>query len=132
MGQMAFASLFQTDCAREYHSKCNGKATEFVNNGSNINCKFTAIKNTLTTREALSSQDNTRCCCSTTGIQPGVNKPVWCSSQMCHKHIYPGKSNDGMEPQDISCETVHRLIVEGGIVCDLKVAEWMASSSWDR
>jgi len=47
----------------------------------------------------------------------------------CVTSSYPGKSNDGMVPQDISCETVHRLIVEGGIVCDLKVAEWMASSS---
>jgi len=38
--------------------------------------------------------------------------------------------------QDISHETVHQSIVEGGIVCDLTVAEWMASSSslfyWDR
>jgi len=46
MGQTAFASLFQTDCARECLSNCNGKATEFVNNGSNINDTFTAIKNT--------------------------------------------------------------------------------------
>jgi len=34
-----------------------------------------------------------------------------------------------MVPQDISLEIVHLWIVEGGIVCDLKVAEWMASSS---
>ena len=47
----------------------------------------------------------------------------------CVTSAYPGKSNDGTVPQDISCETVHRSIVEGGIVCDLKVAEWMASSS---
>jgi len=81
MVQTAFASLFQADCARECHSNCNGKATtEFVNNGSNINGKFTAIKKTLTTREALSSQDNTRCYCSTTGIQPGVSNPVLCSA----------------------------------------------------
>jgi len=52
MGQTAFASLFQTGCSRESHSNCNSKATtEFVNKGSNINGKFTAIKNTLTTRE---------------------------------------------------------------------------------
>jgi len=47
----------------------------------------------------------------------------------CVTSAYPGKSNDGMVPQDISCKTVHQSIVEGGIVCDLKVAEWMASSS---
>jgi len=47
----------------------------------------------------------------------------------CVTSAYPGKSNDGMVPQDISCETVHQSIVEGGIVCDMKVAEWMASSS---
>jgi len=75
---MAFASLFQAGCARERHSNCNSKAiTEFVNNGSNINGKFTAIKKTLTTREALSSQGNMQCCCSTMGIQPGVSNPVW-------------------------------------------------------
>jgi len=57
MGQTAFPSLFQTDSAIECHSNYNGKATtEFVNNGSNINGKFTPIKNTLTTREALSSR----------------------------------------------------------------------------
>jgi len=61
MGQTAFASLFQTGGARECHSNCSSKATtEFVNNGSNINGKFTAIKNMLTSREALSSQDNTQ------------------------------------------------------------------------
>jgi len=47
----------------------------------------------------------------------------------CVTSAYPGKSNDGTEPQDISHETVHQSIVEGGIVCDLKVVEWMASSS---
>jgi len=47
----------------------------------------------------------------------------------CVTSAYPGKSNDSMAPQDISCETVNQSIVEGGIVCDLKVAEWMASSS---
>jgi len=55
MGQTLFASLFQTSCARECYSNCNSKATEFVNNGSNINGEFTTIKDTLTTREALSS-----------------------------------------------------------------------------
>jgi len=53
----------------------------------------------------------------------------------CVTSAYPGKSNDGMVPQDISHETVHQSSVEGGIVCDLKVAEWMASLStlyWDR
>jgi len=50
--------------------------SDFVNNCRNINSKFTAIKSTLTSREALSSQDNTQCCCSTTGIQPGVSNPV--------------------------------------------------------
>jgi len=34
-----------------------------------------------------------------------------------------------MVPNDISCESVHQSIVEGGIVCELKLAEWMASSS---
>jgi len=58
-GMTLFASLFQTGHAREFYSNCNSKATELVNNGSNINGKFTAIKNTLTSREALSSQDNT-------------------------------------------------------------------------
>jgi len=53
MCQTLFASLFQTGCARECYSNCNSKATELVNKGSNINSKFTAIKNTLTTREAL-------------------------------------------------------------------------------
>jgi len=59
-----FASLFQTGCARECYSNCHSKATEIFSNGSNINGKFTAIKDTLTTREALSSQDNTQYCCS--------------------------------------------------------------------
>jgi len=40
----------------------------------------------------------------------------------CVTSAYPGKSNDGMAPQDISCETMHQSIVEGGIVCDLKVS----------
>jgi len=57
MGKTLFASLFQTGCARECYSNGNSKATKLVNNGSNINSKFTAIKDTLTTREALSSQD---------------------------------------------------------------------------
>jgi len=47
----------------------------------------------------------------------------------CVTSTYPGKSNEGMVPQDSSCETVHQSIVEGGIVCDLKLADWMASSS---
>jgi len=47
----------------------------------------------------------------------------------CAISAYPGKSNGGMVPQDISRETVNQSIVEGGIVCDLKLAEWMASSS---
>jgi len=47
----------------------------------------------------------------------------------CVPSAYPGKSNDAMVPQDISCETVYQSIVEGGIACDLKLAEWMASSS---
>jgi len=86
MGQMLFASLFQTGCARECYSNCNSKATEFVNNGSNINGKFTSIKNILTNKKAPSSKDNTQCCCSTMGIQIGVSNLVWCSSsQMCHK-----------------------------------------------
>jgi len=72
-------------CKYKCYSNCNGKTTKFVNNGNNINSKFTTIKNMLTTREALSSQDNTQCCCSTMGIQPGVSNPVWCSSQMCHE-----------------------------------------------
>jgi len=42
---------------------------------------------------------------------------------------YPGQSNGGTVPLDISCKTVHQPIVQGGIVCDLKLAEWMASSS---
>jgi len=46
-GQTLFASLFQTGCARECYSNCKGKATEFVNNGSNINGKFIAINNKL-------------------------------------------------------------------------------------
>jgi len=45
----------------------------------------------------------------------------------CVTSVYSGKSNDGTVPQDISHETVHQSIIEGGIVCDLKVAEWMAS-----
>jgi len=53
MGWTLFASLFQTGCARECYSNCNGKATEFVNNGSNVNSKLTAIMNMLTTREPL-------------------------------------------------------------------------------
>jgi len=32
-------------------------------------------------------------------------------------------------PQDISDATVHQSIVEGRIVCDLKVAEWMGTMS---
>jgi len=36
----------------------------------------------------------------------------------CVTSANPGKSNDDMVPQDISCETVHQSIVEGGIVCD--------------
>jgi len=47
----------------------------------------------------------------------------------CVTSAYPGKSNAGTVPQDISRDTVHQSIVEGGIVCDLKVADWMASSS---
>jgi len=117
---------FQTGCARECHSNCNGKATELVNNGSNIKSKFTAIKNTLT--------------------RPSVAKIIWsvvaqlqafnlvsatqCGVVVrCVTSAYPGKSNDGTIPHDISCETVHQSIVEGGIVCDLNLAEWMASSS---
>jgi len=44
----------------------------------------------------------------------------------CVTSAYPGKSIDGTGPQDISCETV--FIIEQGIVCDLKLADWMASS----
>jgi len=47
----------------------------------------------------------------------------------CVTSTYPGKSNDGMVPQDISCETVLQSIVEGGIVCDLKWEEDKASGT---
>jgi len=33
----------------------------------------------------------------------------------CATSANPGKSNDGTEPQDIICETVHWSIVEGGL-----------------
>jgi len=81
MGQTLFAGLFQTGCARECYSNCNSEATELVNNGSNINSKFTAIKDTLTTRESKiigSVVAQLQAFNLMSAIQ-------WCSSQMCHK-----------------------------------------------
>jgi len=130
MGQMVFASLFQADCARQ-SATVTAMARPLLN------------LSTMAATSMVSSQP------SRTLSQPGrpsvakiirsvvaqlrafnLVSATQCGAVVrCVTSTYPGKSNDGMVPQDISCETVHRSTVEGGIVCDLKVAEWMASSS---
>jgi len=109
-------------------SNCNCTATEFFNNGCNSNSVFTASRT-----------------CSPPG-RPSVAKimhsvvvqlqafnlgsATQCGAVVrCDTNAYPDKSNDGMVPQKISHETVHQSIVEGGIVCNIKLAHWMASSS---
>jgi len=112
MGQTAFASLFQKDCARECHSNCNSKATEFVNNGSNINSKFTAISQAgrLSVAKIIHSVVAQLQAFNLVSATP-------CGAVVrCVTSAYPGKSNDGTVSQDISRETVHQSIVEGGIV----------------
>jgi len=127
-GQMSFASLFQTGCARECYSNCNSKATELVNNGSNvsnINGKFTAIKDSSQPERPSVA----KIICSVVAQLWAFNlvSATWCGAVVrCHKCV---SQMMVWYLRIFSHKTVHQSIVEGGIFCDLKMAEWMFSSS---